>query len=76
MSVLRIDTNVEWILAYITSGNAGAVWEFLARRILNDQLTEEAFSDPLRAAWLRLKQTDLFPGKGQFHWRFSLGCRC
>ena len=37
MSVRRIDTHVEWILAYTASGHAGAVWRFLGRRILEDQ---------------------------------------
>ena len=37
MSVPRIDTHVEWILAYIARGHAAAVWRFLGRRILQDQ---------------------------------------
>jgi hypothetical protein len=37
MSLPRIDTHAEWILAYIARGNAAAVWRFLGRRILDDQ---------------------------------------
>jgi ppGpp synthetase/RelA/SpoT-type nucleotidyltranferase len=37
MAVPRIDTHAEWILAYIASGHAAAVWTFLGRRILDDQ---------------------------------------
>ena len=37
MSVTRIDTHAEWILAYIARGHAAAVWQFLCRRILEDQ---------------------------------------
>jgi hypothetical protein len=34
MSVNRIDTHAEWILAYIAKGHAAAVWRFLGHRIL------------------------------------------
>lgn len=37
MSVPRIDTHAEWILAYIARGHAAAVWSFLGCRILEDQ---------------------------------------
>jgi hypothetical protein len=37
MSVPRIDTHAEWILAYIARGHAADVWRFLGRRILEDQ---------------------------------------
>ena len=35
--VQRIDTHVEWILAYIASGHPARVWSFLGRRVLEDQ---------------------------------------
>jgi hypothetical protein len=41
MSVPRIDTHAEWILAYIARGHAAAVWRFLGRRILEDQHARE-----------------------------------
>lgn len=37
LSVPRLDTHTEWILAYIARGHATAVWTFLGRRILADQ---------------------------------------
>jgi ppGpp synthetase/RelA/SpoT-type nucleotidyltranferase len=37
MSVARLDTHAEWILAYIARGDAAAVWTYLGRRILEDQ---------------------------------------
>jgi ppGpp synthetase/RelA/SpoT-type nucleotidyltranferase len=37
MSIPRLDTHAEWILAYIAKGHAAAVWRFLGRRILDDQ---------------------------------------
>ncbi len=37
MSLSRIDTHAEWILAYIARGHAAAVWRVLGRRILEDQ---------------------------------------
>jgi hypothetical protein len=42
MSVQRIATHAEWILAYIASGHAGAVWRFLGRRILEDQCRRDS----------------------------------
>jgi hypothetical protein len=37
MSLPRLDTHAEWILAYIARGHAAAVWTFLGCRILNAQ---------------------------------------
>jgi ppGpp synthetase/RelA/SpoT-type nucleotidyltranferase len=37
ISVPRLDTHAEWILAYIARGHAAAVWTFLGRRILDQQ---------------------------------------
>jgi hypothetical protein len=37
MSVLRIDTHEEWILAYIARRHAAAVWRFLSRRAFEGQ---------------------------------------
>jgi ppGpp synthetase/RelA/SpoT-type nucleotidyltranferase len=37
ISVPRLDTHAEWILAYIARGHAGAVWAFLGRRVLDEQ---------------------------------------
>jgi ppGpp synthetase/RelA/SpoT-type nucleotidyltranferase len=37
MSVPRIDTHAEWMLAYIARGHAAGVWTFLGRRVLEDQ---------------------------------------
>lgn len=36
LSARRIDTHVEWILAYIARGHPAKVWSFLGRRILED----------------------------------------
>jgi hypothetical protein len=36
MPVQRIDTHIEWILAFVARGHAAAVWRFLGRRILED----------------------------------------
>ena len=37
MSVQRIDTHAEWILAHIAKGHAAAVWKYLGYRILVDR---------------------------------------
>jgi hypothetical protein len=37
MSVPRLDTHAEWILAYIARGHAASVWTYLGRRILDEQ---------------------------------------
>jgi hypothetical protein len=37
MSLPRIDTHAEWILANIASGHAVAVWTYLGSRILDDE---------------------------------------
>jgi hypothetical protein len=37
MSVPRLDTHAEWILAYIAGGHAAAVWTYLGRRILDER---------------------------------------
>ncbi len=37
MSIARLDTHVERILAYIARGHAAAVWTFLGRRITEDE---------------------------------------
>ncbi len=37
MSAPRIDMHTEWVLAYIARGHAAGVWNFLGRRILEDQ---------------------------------------
>ena len=37
MSVPRLHTHAEWILAYIATGHAAAVWSFLSRRVLYAQ---------------------------------------
>jgi ppGpp synthetase/RelA/SpoT-type nucleotidyltranferase len=42
MSLPRLDTHAEWILAYIARGHAAAVWTFLGRRIISAQ------RDPVR----------------------------
>ena len=37
MSITRLDTHPEWILAYIARAHAAAVWTFLGRRIRYDE---------------------------------------
>jgi ppGpp synthetase/RelA/SpoT-type nucleotidyltranferase len=37
MSIARLDTHAEWILAYIARGHAAAVWTFLGLRIREDE---------------------------------------
>ena len=37
MSIARLDTHAEWILAYIARGHAAAVWAFLGLRIREDE---------------------------------------
>jgi hypothetical protein len=37
VSVPRLDTHADWILAYIARGHAAAVWAFLGRRVLDEQ---------------------------------------
>jgi ppGpp synthetase/RelA/SpoT-type nucleotidyltranferase len=41
ISVPRLDTHAEWILAYIARGHATAVWTYLGRRILDEQRQRE-----------------------------------
>ena len=56
------------------------LWRFLERRRGKyfPSTPPRPASPPVRAAWLRPKQTDLVPGKGQFRSRFhhplSYGC--
>jgi hypothetical protein len=42
MSVPRIDTHVEWVLAYVARGHAAEVWRFLGRRILRDEPSRDS----------------------------------
>jgi ppGpp synthetase/RelA/SpoT-type nucleotidyltranferase len=37
MSIARLDTHPEWILAYIARSHAAAVWTFLGRRVVDDE---------------------------------------